>query len=550
MTNIFDVSDAAVDRFAAADPILASELGLAGHEDRWPDLSPAGAADRRDLAASVKAEALACPTEDASARLAQRVLVDDCDSVIESFDAAEHLRDLNNIVSPHQNIRHTFDVMNTESAEGWEQIATRLETIQEPVDGYRESLAEGLRLGLPVARRQVEAALTQGEIAAGEGSSFLRLAEPELELEESLVGRLRAGAEHARVVFSGLTDWLRSTYLPAAVEADEVGPERHARFCRQWLGADLDLTATYVWGWSEVERLWVELQDACRAVETGTEPAEMMHKLQHDPAYAANSLDEFLELMIGQQETARAAVVGSHFDIPVELQPLDVKIEPAGGAAAPHYVPASEDLSRKGCVWYPVEGKSFFPLFSEITTANHEGYPGHHLQFAAQIAQGDKLSRYQRLVSWNPGSGEGWALYAEQLMDELGLLERPEYRVGLLASQMFRACRVAIDIGIHHGLSIPADATFHPGEAWTAELAVELLTTRAMAPVDDATDEVIRYCGWPGQAITYKVGEQAILDLRTEAKAKPGFDLKDFHSKVLAPGAVGLDALRQHVRTA
>ena len=133
-------------------------------------------------------------------------------------------------------------------------------------------------------------------------------------------------------------------------------------------------------------------------------------------------------------------------------------------------------------------------------------------------------------------------------MDELGLLERREHRVGLLASQMFRACRVAIDIGIHHRLSIPASATFHPGEPWTADLATELLTTRAMSPLEDSTDEVVRYCGWPGQAISYKVGEQAILDLRKEAKAQPGFDLKDFHSKVLAPGAVGLDALRDQVR--
>ncbi len=550
MTNIYDVSDVAVDRFAADDPILATELGLAGHAHRWPDLSPGGAADRRELAAAIKAEALACPAEDAGARLARRVLVDDCDSIIDSFDAAEHLRDLNNIVSPHQNIRHTFDGMSTETSEDWEHIATRLETIHEPVEGYRESLAEGLRLGVPAARRQVEAVLAQGDIAAGDGSAFLRLPKPEIELDEGLWQRLRAGAEHARTTFAGLTDWLRSTYLPEAVEEDAVGTERHARFCKRWLGTDLDLAQTYEWGWGEVERLWVDLQGACRAVEPGAEPAETMEKLQTDPTYAANSLEEFLELMIAQQETSRAAVVDTHFDIPAELQPLDVKIEPAGGAAAPHYMPASEDLSRNGCVWYPVDGKSFFPLFSEITTANHEGYPGHHLQFAAQIAQGDKLSRYQRLVSWNPGSGEGWALYAEQLMDELGLLERPEYRVGLLASQMFRACRVAIDIGIHNRLPIPDGATFHPGETWTAELAVELLTTRAMSPLNDATDEVIRYCGWPGQAITYKVGEQAILDLRADAKTQPGFDLKDFHSKVLAPGAVGLDALRQHVRSA
>ncbi len=546
MTNIFDVSDTAVDRFAAHDPLLASEVGLAGQDHRWPDLSPDGAEAGRELAAAIKAEALACSTDDAGAVLAQRVLVDDCNSMIESFDANEHLRDLNNIVSPHQSIRHAFDVMATDTAEDWDRIATRLETIHEPVAGYRASLDLGLRQGLGAARRQVEAAIAQGKTAAGDNSSFAHFAEADVDTE--LAERLRDGIEHARQVFGDFTEYLQSAYLPAASTVDAVGPERHARLCRRWLGTDLDLVETYEWGWSEVERLWTDLQQACREVIAGAQPLEVMGQLQTDPAYAANSLEEFLELMIAQQESTRAAVVGTHFDIPLDLQPVDVKIEPAGGASAPHYVPASEDLSRNGCVWYPVAGKSFFPLFGEITTANHEGYPGHHLQFAAQLAQGENLSRYQRLVSWNPGSGEGWALYAEQLMDELGLLERPEHRVGLLASQMFRACRVAIDIGIHHGLSIPASATFHPGAAWTADLAVELLTTRAMSPLADATDEVVRYCGWPGQAITYKVGEQAILDLREEAKAQPGFNLKAFHSKVLAPGAVGLDALREQVR--
>ncbi|MCP5025076.1 MAG: DUF885 domain-containing protein [Actinomycetia bacterium] len=546
MADIFEVSDRAVDRFAEADPLMATEQGLAGHDHRWPDLSPDGHAARRDLAATIRAEALACAGDDSRSALARRVLVDDCDQMIEAFDAGDHLRDLNNIVSPHQTIRHTFDQMATDSADDWEKIAARLETIHEPVDGYRASLEEGLGRGLTAARRQVGAALAQGEIAMGGDSSFLHLSDPGL--DAPLITRLARGADHARRVFGELNDYLRTTYLPGARVDDAAGPDDHARLCRGWLGTDLDLAQTYEWGWSEVERLWGALQASCAEVVPDASAPQVMDLLQTDPTYAATSIEEFHELMIEQQEKARTAVVGLHFDIPSELQPVDVRIEMAGGASAPHYVPASEDLSRNGCVWYPVAGRSFFPLFGEITTANHEGYPGHHLQFAAQLAQGEKLSRYQRLVSWNPGSGEGWALYAEQLMDELGQLERPEHRVGLLSSQMFRACRVAIDIGIHHRFTIPDGATFHPGERWTPELAVELLVTRAMSPVDDATDEVVRYCGWPGQAISYKVGEQAILDLRSEAQTQGGFDLKEFHARVLAPGAVGLDALREQVR--
>ncbi len=161
---------------------------------------------------------------------------------------------------------------------------------------------------------------------------------------------------------------------------------------------------------------------------------------------------------------------------------------------------------------------------------------------------GDALSRFHRTIAWYPGSGEGWALYAEHLMGELGYLERPEYVVGLLSSQLTRACRVAIDIGIHLGLPIPDDVTFHPGESWNYDLAYELLTERALAYPEMASSEVTRYFGWPAQAISYKVGEQAILDLRAERSALGHFDPKAFHSDVLSVGSIGLDLMRSRLK--
>ncbi|MFQ5556589.1 MAG: DUF885 domain-containing protein [Acidimicrobiales bacterium] len=554
MDDIFVVSDRAVDRFAELDPLLATELGIAGHDHRWPDLSPDGHHHRRDAAASVRDEVLACPGPDRDTALARRVLADDAGDIIDEVDSGDHLHDLNNIVSPHQMIRQTFDHMATDSREAWEAIATRLETIHEPVAGYRATLEEGARQGITAARRQVEAVVAQGDIASGDRSSFLELiatahaAAGPVGVDADLAGRLDRAARHACAVFGELNDFLRTTYLPVAREHDAVGAETYARRSRRWLGTRIDAIASHEWGWSEVERLWDELKRVSREVVPEATTAEVIELLRTDPARAAGSREEFIELMQQRQDRARSAVIGTHFELPPDLQPIEVKVEPAGGASAPHYVPPSEDRSRAGCVWYPVAGRSFFPLFAEITTAHHEGYPGHHLQCAVQAAQGDRLSRYQRIVSWNPGSGEGWALYAEQLMDELGQLDEPDYRVGLLSSQLLRACRVAVDIGIHHGLSIPTDATFHPGERWTAELAEELLVTRALLPADHARDEVVRYCGWPAQAISYKVGEQTILDLRDEARARGDSDLRTFHARVLGAGAVGLDILRDEVR--
>ena len=180
-----------------------------------------------------------------------------------------------------------------------------------------------------------------------------------------------------------------------------------------------------------------------------------------------------------------------------------------------------------------------------MTTAHHEGFPGHHLQIGVQNAQGDDLSRYHRLIVWNPGSGEGWALYAEQLMSELGYLDEPELEIGLLASQLFRACRIVIDIGLHLGLPIPDDAPFHAGEEWTFETAVDVMETWGFLDHDMAVTEIIRYLGWPGQAISYKVGEKVYLDLREQLVEQQGMSLKDFHTRVLEIGSVGLDLLQE-----
>jgi uncharacterized protein (DUF885 family) len=289
------------------------------------------------------------------------------------------------------------------------------------------------------------------------------------------------------------------------------------------------------------------MQAACAQINPDVPVAAVIEDLQTNPAYAAAGEEEFIEMMAERQARALANLEGVHFDVPEQIRQIDVQVEPPGGASAAHYVGPSEDYSRAGSVWYPVAGQTHFPLFREVTIAYHEGFPGHHLQVGVQTTLADQLSRLHRSLVWYPGSGEGWALYAEHLMGELGYLERPEYVVGLLSSQLLRSCRIAVDIGTHLDLPIPDDVTFHPGERWNFDLAYELLTVRALESPESARSEVIRYFGWPGQAISYKVGEQAILDLRAEGEAKGGFDPKRFHSDVLSVGSVGLDLMRSHL---
>lgn len=551
MADIFSVSDTAVDRLAAVDPMRATEVGLAEHQDRWTDLSPDGISAIADVLSAIRAEGEACPTPDARHALAKRVLQEHCDAELALHESDYFASDLNNIVCPHQSLRFTFGSMAKSTVEDWEAIVTRVETIDQPLEGYRQTLEDGRQRGLVASRRQAEAVLEQGALTAGDNSPFdeLRAQLAGADIDPGpLADRLDRGIAGAKAAFLDFNDYLRDTYLPSATETDGVGEDRYGVAARIFLGTDLDLAATYRWGWDEVERLWADIQIACAQIDASVPVAQVIDALKHDPAYAAADIDEFVELMKERQSTALSALEGVHFDVPAEIRSVDVQVEPAGGASAAHYVPPSEDFSRPGSVWYPVAGKQHFPLFQEITTAYHEGFPGHHLQVGIQVAKAAELSRFHRLMVWYPGSGEGWALYAEHLMGELGYLERPEYVVGLLSSQLLRACRVAIDIGCHLDLPIPDDVTFHPGERWSFALAHELLTDRALAADDDATSEVTRYFGWPGQAISYKVGEQAILDLRAEVEAAGGFEPKAFHAKVLEIGSVGLDLLRDHVR--
>ena len=437
-------------------------------------------------------------------------------------------------------------------------LATRLETIDAAIDGYRATLEAGRKQGKTVAVRQVKATVEQGRINAGPDSYFHRLPG---QLAAAKVGdaalatRIEAAATKARAAFESLAHYLETTYLPAATPKDAVGRERYLRQTRRFLGMTIDPEETYAWGWQQVRSIEREMKKVAAEIAPGKSLSEVFALLKKDKSRCAPDRESFVRLMTERQVRALADLDGRHFDIPDEVRRVEVKIAPPGGALGAYYIQPSEDFTRPGTVWYSLapDEVADIPLFGHITTAYHEGFPGHHLQCGTQVALADRLSRLHRLSVWYPGYGEGWALYTELLMHELGYFEKPEYVLGMLGAQMFRACRVVIDIGSHLELPIPTDdASFHPGEAWTFDIAVELLTQRCSEEADYARSEVTRYYGWPGQAIAYKVGERVIMDTREELKRRQGasFRLKDFHARVLGSGPVGLELLRERVLSA
>lgn len=552
--DIYALSSRLVDETVAAIPTLATYLGIAGHDHRWNDFSLDGqeavAALFRDQLRRVEATPLA---DDPWERLARDVAVAEISRHLDEFDAGEHLLDLNSLASGLQDMRDAFDQMDQETAAGWENIASRLHGLPAAAAGYTSRLEEARRRGLVVARRQVIEAIRQARNHAGDRSHFTTfpatLAATGV-ADERLRREVATGVDQARAGFGAIADYLEQGYLAAAPEGDAVGKERYVSSARRFLGSDLDSHATYDWGWSEVIRLRGRMTATAELILPGGGIAATLGLLLSDPGRAAPSQAEFRDLMLARLVTALDNLDGVHFDVPAPIRTIDVKMTPPGGPLGAYYNGPSEDFTRPGTVWWSKGDLQQIPLYDEVTTAYHEGFPGHHLQYGIQVTAGDRISRYQKMVVWYSGSGEGWALYAEDLMEELGYLEKPDYVLGKLASEMLRACRVVIDIGSHLELLIPGGQPFHPGEPWSYDLGVEMLERYAGQSYDIAVSEMNRYLGWPGQAISYKVGQQAIRDLRQEAQQAAGtaFDLKAFHARLLEVGAVGLDLLRSHVR--
>ncbi|MEJ0014200.1 MAG: DUF885 domain-containing protein [Actinomycetota bacterium] len=155
----------------------------------------------------------------------------------------------------------------------------------------------------------------------------------------------------------------------------------------------------------------------------------------------------------------------------------------------------------------------------------------------------DRLTRFQRTEAWISGYGEGWALYAERFMDELGAFEDPAFELGYLSGQAMRAARIVVDIGMHCGYKD------FDGNVWNADSAYNLMVDRALCAPDFAKSEIDRYLGWPGQAISYKVGERVWLRTREDAKKRLGdkFDIKAWHNYALKIGPMGLDPFEREM---
>ncbi len=548
-----EISDRFVDELAELDPIAATYLGVPGGEDELTDYSPDGHRARAELARRALEAVRRAEPADESERIARAVFVERVGLDVELHEAGADMSSLNVIASPVQDLRQVFDLMPAQTPEDWQHIARRMAAVPEAVRGLRAGLLEAARNGNVSAARQVTRVAEQCDAWAGRGnrkSFFDSLAERAEGVPEQLREELRAGAGAAAEAFGELADFLRTDLLPVAPAKDAVGAERYQLWSRYFTGAQLDLQEAYEWGWQEFTSIEAEMKEVGNRIKPGATLAEAAAALDSDPRYLVHGKQAFQEWMQQLSDRALGDLRDRHFDIPDPLMRLECLIAPPGGGVGAYYTGPTDDFSRPGRMWWSVpEDKDVFPTWRETSTVYHEGVPGHHLQVGTAVHQAQSLNKFQRLACFVSGHGEGWALYAERLMRELGYFTDDGDLLGMLNDQLFRAARVVVDIGMHLELEIPKGTGFHEGERWTPELGLEFMLTRTIAEPAHVRDEVDRYLGWPGQAPSYKLGERLWRAARDEAKQRYGdaFDVKDFHTRALRMGPMGLDTLREQL---
>jgi uncharacterized protein (DUF885 family) len=563
--HVDTIADAYVDEWAALDPVGATYAGVAGHDDKLTDFSPEGYAALAELDQLTLAKLAAVTPADEHERVAQEAMRERIGLALEMYDAGAVTSELNVITGAVHNIRSTFDLMPTDTEQGAANIAARLLAVPHALAQSKVTLLEAASHGHVAAKHQIAEVAKQCDIWADPDKDdfwpgLVRrvLADSKLGEDSPLARDLTRGADAAREATLAYAGFLRGELHALGNDNQAVGRDRYALASRYFLGATVDLEETYAWGFAELDRLENQMREVANSIMPGGTVADAIAALDADPARTIQGKEAFRDWMQALSDRAVSELDGKHFDIPAQVRRLECCLAPTSDGGI-YYTGPSEDFTRPGRMWWAVPGGiDSFSTWREVTTVYHEGVPGHHLQVGQTAVRAETLNRWQRLICWCSGHGEGWALYAERLMDELGYLDDPADKLGMLDAQAMRAARVVVDIGMHLELPIPADnrlgpisgrepTVFHPGEQFTPELGWEFMRLHCNVPDEQLRFEVNRYLGWPGQAPSYKVGERIWLQARADAQARKGadFDLKAFHRAALDLGALGLDPLRQ-----
>ena len=539
MTPIDSFAESWLSELLQDSPILATEIGVDINQHQLDDFSPERIENDRNKVVAARSALLKIDATDFTDEITKHAMVSDFDSKLEIMDSGWVFRNLNNISSPIQDIRNAFDLMPVKTSDNWQNIYRRIAEIPKALSGYKETLQVGIRSNQTPARRQVVELMKQIiELGSARGPLGKLVVAGSAEFPQLESGLQKSFAE-ALVALESFNEFLQQKLLPSTDNRDAVGRELYALLSNSFLGTKIDMDETYLWGLQQLAEIEAQQVEVANQIRPGSTIKEAFELLDKDLAYRIEGAENLKVWMQGVSDAAIEQLDGVFFEIPHPLKALECNISSTNQGGI-HYTQPAEDFSRPGRMWWSIpDGVSVFSTWREKTTVYHEGVPGHHLQLGWQVYN-KELNGWRRNVSWTSGHGEGWALYAEQLMHEFGFLDDPADRMGMLDAQKMRAARVVLDIGVHLEKEIPEG-----GKPWDFNYAKSFMKRHVSMNDKSMEFEVNRYFGWPGQAPSYKIGQRIWSQLRAQQEAKQGshFDLKKFHSDALGLGGLGLDTL-------
>jgi len=539
------------DTLLEANPTMATVLGDHRFDNRIEDLSEAADAARRARWVSIHERTTAIDpgrldVEEGVTRGQLRAEVGDAITLI---DARMVELESDQMTGFHVELLQSLPVISAPDPLSAEMMIERFRQVPDALEQATERFLEGAASGRTPAAICVSRSVNviEGYLSSSlDDDVVCNLAGPrEWEGEAAWRSALRRlVTEAVRPAYRRMADRLTAELLPLSRDDDHCGlswladgPALYAALVTHHTTVDLSPEEIHRIGMAEVtEKLPAEYVDAGGDLFGVTDAAAVLDHLRTDRSLRYATGDEIMVDARRAFDAASAAMADWFGRLP--QAPCTIEAVPAFLAAdspSAYYYPPATDGSRGGTYYVNTERPQDKARYETASIAFHEAIPGHHLQLAI-AGELTGLPRFRRFSLSNTAYVEGWGLYAERLAEEMGLYRGELDRLGMLAADSIRACRLVVDTGLH-------------ALGWSRSAAIEFMAAHTPVSLEEVTVEVDRYIGMPGQALAYKLGQREILRLREVARVTLGdsFDIRGYHDAVLGSGAVGLPMLGELV---
>lgn len=533
----------------AANPLAATYYGLTVHRDRLPDLSAAGQNRIREQAIVLRKQVQAVPIDDLddNDRTSHAMLLDMLHTEIVRLQQGWTELAVDAFATgPQTELLFYLSRIDITDAAGAADFLARMEGTANYLDQALRRHLDGVANGRTPVQRGVTSAISQCHSSAEQTAADALVLSP---LRESASAPDTAKNQAERLwedimapALLAYAEGLQDQVLPVARDDDRAGlcwlsegEEMYAAALREFTTlADPDPAVIHQTGLQAIAALETEYAQIGGRFLGVTSLPEITDRLHHDPTF---NYDDPGQIVAHAQQLCDLAaawvgeVIGRLPSAPCVVKAIP-EVEAHGAAAAFYQVPA--EGREHGTYWVNTTDP-VLPRAEAEATAFHEAAPGHHTQLALQLEL--DLPAFRRIGNVVSGYAEGWGLYAERLADEMGLYSGDLGRLGMLAADSMRACRLVVDTGIHH-------------KGWSRQQAIDCMSANSPLPQDSVRAEIDRYIVYPGQACSYMLGRIEIQRLRTDAQQRLGvsFDLRDFHDVVLGQGCVPLTVLDANVK--